>query len=39
MERADWEWLIGLLVSIALAIWSKEKPRYRRNKPGKRKKR
>lgn len=34
MERADWEWLIGLLVSIALAIWSKEKPRYRR-KPSK----
>lgn len=38
MERADWEWLIGLLVSIALAIWSKEKPRNRR-KPSKRKRR
>jgi hypothetical protein len=36
MERADWEWLIGLLVSIALAIWSKEKPRNRR-KPSKHK--
>jgi|GEM_PF-3163154 len=38
MERADWEWLIGLLVSIALSIWSKEKPRNRR-KPSKRKRR
>ena len=38
MERADWEWLIGLLVSIGLAIWSKEKPRNRR-KPSKHKRR
>lgn len=38
MGRADWEWLIGLLASIVLAIWSKEKPRYRR-KRSKRKRR
>lgn len=38
MERADWEWLVGLLVSIALAIWSKEKTRNRR-KPSKHKRR